>query len=81
MGYSMVVSDGRRYTEWVNMSYPEGRDRGAAWVPLWAERRAVEYYRDAGETRNAAVRADAATEKEMARLSAQLRAGWSAALL
>jgi len=79
MGYSMVAQDGRRYTEWVNMSYPDGAKPGGRWVPLWNETRDVEYYLTESNVRNAAVSPppDAATRSAMAALSAQLRNAWT----
>ncbi len=46
MGYSIALPDGTRYTEWVNVSYPNGTAVGGAWVPIWREIRAREFYLD-----------------------------------
>merc|ERR1739844_522027 len=65
LGFSMTIADGRRYTEWVNMSYPNGTAPGGLWVPLWDEVRAQEYYVDTAESINAAVNPSKSTIVEM----------------
>ena len=72
----MSLLDGSRYTEWVDMHYPNGTNKGP-WLPLWSSVRAVEYYRNGSEHVNAAVGADARTRSTMADLSKRLHAGWA----
>ena len=70
----MVLLDGSRYTEWVDMQYPNGST--GPWVPLWSSVRAVEYYRNSSNRVNAAVDADGHTRETMRNLSMRLHAGW-----
>lgn len=76
IGFSMVLSDGSRYTEWVNMSYPNGTEGKGPWVPQWNDQRAVEYYRDATNNDNAAINPDAETKATMDALAIRLHKAW-----
>ena len=81
MGFALVLVDGRRYIEWVNMSYdaPNG-----SWQPLWHELRAREFYLNSSNSHNLGGDNGAATPpqlEEMRQLSAQLHRGWDASLV
>eukprot|EP01052_Picozoa_sp_SAG31_P009090 SAG31_NODE_470_length_15239_cov_19.376288_9_plen_77_part_00 len=75
----MVLKDGRRYTEWVNMTY----EAGHAWTPLWDQMRAREYYLNASNSENVgeANTATSSQEDEMRQLSAQLHKGWESSFI
>ena len=78
MGYSIALPDGRRYTEWVNMSYPNGSAPGP-WVPLWRELRAREYYLDETNSHNLAQATDPTLLQELSDLLHGI-AGWPTAI-
>ena len=76
MGFSVVLETGARYIEWVNMNHPTT----GSWVPLWSERRAVEYYESPANADNVAVTgASRAQGRAMKELSVLLHDRWQAA--